>query len=141
MAQQLATVWRRPPSETELAQLMQDWTVEETLVREAQALGLDRDDAMIRNRLHQKMAFLLEAPASGMTPDDAALESFYQADPARFALPVRVSIQQVMLPEGARAEQVRTIRAAFPTVAMPWFRPWSSMAAPRAHQYRCSGPL
>jgi len=44
----------RPASPEELAGLMRDYVREEVYYREALALGLDRDDAVIRNRLRKR---------------------------------------------------------------------------------------
>jgi hypothetical protein len=41
------TTWRRPPSEVELAEIIDATIREELYVREALALGLDRDDAVM----------------------------------------------------------------------------------------------
>ncbi|HYV50941.1 MAG TPA: hypothetical protein VE910_03480, partial [Dongiaceae bacterium] len=47
--------WSRPPTADELAGLVNDYVREEVLMREAISLGLDRDDAVVRRRLAQKM--------------------------------------------------------------------------------------
>ena len=51
LAEQFEAVWRRPPNEAELAGLVEDHVREEVYYREALALGLDRDDTVIRRRL------------------------------------------------------------------------------------------
>ena len=55
---QFAATHGRPPDKTERSGLIQDWVHEEILCREAVALGLDREDAVIRDRLRQKMEFV-----------------------------------------------------------------------------------
>src|SRR5262245_15573805 len=52
--------WGRPPGSDELAGLVADEVREEVLYREALALGLDKDDSIIRRRLAQKMDFLVD---------------------------------------------------------------------------------
>ena len=52
--------WMRPPTQEEMQGLVDDYVREEVYYREALALGLDRDDAVIRGRLMQKMEFLSE---------------------------------------------------------------------------------
>ena len=47
-------VWQRPPTDQELDGLIQDHIREEVYCREATAMGLDRDDIIIRRRLRQK---------------------------------------------------------------------------------------
>ena len=50
--------WQRPPSQEELQGLIRDYVREEVAYREALAMGLDRDDTIIRRRLRQKWEFL-----------------------------------------------------------------------------------
>ena len=47
--------WQRPPSEAEVRGLVDDFIRDEIYYREALALGLDRGDALIRNRMRQRM--------------------------------------------------------------------------------------
>src|SRR5215813_12500050 len=49
--------WQRPPSKDELRGLVRDYVREEVAYREALAMGLDRDDTIIRRRLRQKWEF------------------------------------------------------------------------------------
>src|SRR6056297_3885752 len=60
----LAAQWQaqmgRPPTDTELDGLIQQWLREEIYYREAKAMGLDEDDVIIRRRLAQKLTFLTE---------------------------------------------------------------------------------
>ena len=43
--------WQRPPTAAELKGLIDDYVKEEIFYREALALGLDKDDTVIRRRL------------------------------------------------------------------------------------------
>jgi hypothetical protein len=112
LAAQFSATWMRPPTEAELAALMRDWAAEEALVREALSLGLDRGDAIVRNRLRQKMLFIAEAPVAAMTPDETELSAYYEANAARFARPGALSFAQVSVPEGATEEDVAAMFAA-----------------------------
>jgi hypothetical protein len=47
--------WRRPPTAAESDRLVADFVREEVLYREALALGLDRENLVVRRRLLQKM--------------------------------------------------------------------------------------
>ena len=51
--------WQRPPTPVELKGLIDDHVLEEVLYREGLALGVDRDDTVIRRRVRQKMEFVL----------------------------------------------------------------------------------
>ena len=58
--------WQRPPTASEREGLIRDYIREEVYAREAIALGLDKDDIVIRRRLRQKLEFVSEdvlAPA------------------------------------------------------------------------------
>jgi len=48
-----ARTWSRPPSSHELQGLVDDYVVEEILYRQALAMGMDKNDEMIRLRLRQ----------------------------------------------------------------------------------------
>jgi hypothetical protein len=60
LATGFARTWQRPPTAQELAGLVPDFVKEEVCVREATAMGLDRDDTIVRRRLRQKFEFLTE---------------------------------------------------------------------------------
>ena len=63
--------WQRPPTREELDGLIRDRVREEVYYREAMAMGLDRDDPVIRRRLQQKLEFVTDdvaAPASPLMP-------------------------------------------------------------------------
>ena len=64
LADRFARTWRRPPTQEELDGLVEDDIRDEVLYREGRAAGLDRDDAVIRRRVRQKMEFLAEDMAA-----------------------------------------------------------------------------
>ena len=69
----------RPPSAEELAGLVEQEIDDEILYREAVAMGLDRDDLVIRRRLAVKMEFLTDDLAAVADPDRRAVASFSSA--------------------------------------------------------------
>ena len=97
LAAQFESVWRRAPDAQELEGLVEGFVREEVYYREALALGLDRDDTVIRRRLHLKMQFISEAAAEAMSPDDAVLQEFLDARSDQFAAPERITFRQVFL--------------------------------------------
>jgi len=115
LARQFEATWRRPPTAAEVSGLIDGHIEEEVLVREAQALGLDRGDAVIRQRLAQKMIFLLESDAEAVMPTDADLAGHLAAHPDRFHRAALVAFEQVPL-EGAEAQ---TVLAALRSGAPP----------------------
>ncbi|MHA3977292.1 peptidyl-prolyl cis-trans isomerase [Halovulum sp. GXIMD14794] len=94
---QFASVWNRPPTEQEMSALIEEHIREEVYYREALALGLDSDDAVIRRRLRQKMEFLTEPPADALSADDNALRAFYDANAELFRSPPAITFEQVFL--------------------------------------------
>lgn len=107
LARQFEATWRRPPADDELARLIDAHIREEVLAREAQALNLDRGDAVIRQRLTEKMTFVLESAADAATPTDEALAAHLADHPERFARGALVSFEQIPLRPDAPAAAVR----------------------------------
>ena len=87
----------RPPTDTELAGLIEGFVRDEVYYREARAMGLDQDDPVVRKRMRQKLEFLLEDLATQVTPDDAQLTEFMQRNPDKFRKEPRLSFSQVYL--------------------------------------------
>lgn len=111
IAGQFESVWRRPPDATELEGLVDGYVREEIYYREALALGLDRDDTVIRRRLHLKMEFISDAAAEAMTPDDTVLQEYLDARPDLFSTPERISFRQIFLGEEDPAETLALLAA------------------------------
>lgn len=107
--------WQRPPTARELRGLVDDYVREEVYNREAVALGLDRDDAVIRRRLRQKMEFFSQDLAMQVDPTDAELQAYLDAHPEGFARDARLDFVQVYVSidrrgeAGARAAAVRLL--------------------------------
>ncbi|MGB5878789.1 MAG: peptidylprolyl isomerase [Thermoanaerobaculia bacterium] len=102
-----ARQWRRPPTEQELTGLIESHIREEVLFREALAIGLDRDDTVIRRRLAQKIDFLAQDLALQGTPPEADLRAFFEANSDKFGVPGRISFSHVYVNRdrrGAAAE-------------------------------------
>src|SRR6476619_6768669 len=60
--------WQRPPTPGELKGVIDEYVKEEIYVREALALGLDKDDDAIRRRLRTKIEFLYDAESEALQP-------------------------------------------------------------------------
>ena len=79
------------------------------LYREGLALGLDRDDPVVRNRIRQK-ADLLSEDALTSEPSDRDLEAYLAAHQAEFDIPGRVSFQQIYIDPGRhRGDDLATV--------------------------------
>lgn len=85
--------WQRPPTANERAGLIESFVREEVLYREGLAMGLDRDDPVIRRRIGQKMAFVAEGLAP-QAPTRAELQAWLDAHPAHYAIEARYDLEQ-----------------------------------------------
>ncbi len=96
---QMSAVWLAkglpPPSSEQWRSLIETKVREEVLYREALALGLDRDDTIVKRRMVQKMDFLAQDIAGIKEPTAGELEAWFNADKSRFAIPGRVSFRHV----------------------------------------------
>jgi peptidyl-prolyl cis-trans isomerase C len=96
---QLAVHWlaqgRPLPTAGQMRALIEQRVSEEILSREAVALGLDKDDEIIKRRLAQKMDFLAADIAALQDPGDAELRAWYTQNSDRFALPPRASFRHL----------------------------------------------
>jgi hypothetical protein len=99
--------WQRPPTENELQGLVLDCIREEAAYREALALGLDRDDMIVRRRLRQKLEFVSDGLATRAEPSDAELQSFLQAHKESFLTEPLFSFQQIYFNPQLHGENFR----------------------------------
>jgi len=108
---QLATTWiaagRAPPSPQQMQRLIEDKVREEVLYREALALGLDKDDTIVKRQLARKMEFLAEDVSKLEEPKPGELRVWYEKNKGRFALPPRVTFRHVYFSPDRRGAMVR----------------------------------
>jgi hypothetical protein len=98
--------WQRPPTRDELEGLIRDRVREEVYYREALAMGLDRDDTIIRRRLQQKLEFVTDDVAAVAEPTDAELAEYLKSHADRFRVDRRVTFSQVYLDPNKRGEHL-----------------------------------
>ena len=96
--------WGREPTEPELQTLVDEALDEEILYREAQRLGLDRDDAIVRRRLAQKLTFLLEDAGDTGPPSETEMEEYYARHADRYRRPGRTTFDHVFLSGDTRTD-------------------------------------
>ena len=87
--------WQRPPTAEELEGLIGDYVREEVYCREAIALGLDKDDIVIRRRLQQKLEFITEDVAAQANPTEEQLRTYLKAHPDAFRVEQRFTFKQI----------------------------------------------
>jgi len=113
---QLAVTWlaqgQPPPTAGQLRSLVDQKVTEEILVREAFALGLDRDDEIIKRRLAQKMDFLAADLAAITEPSKAELKEWYSKNADRFALPAHMNFRHLYFSPDKRGIASRDAAAA-----------------------------
>ena len=90
-----ARTWQRPPSEAELKGLVDDYVRDELATREGLAMGLDRDDVIIRRRLRQKLEFLSEDSPDPATVMDAELQAWLDQHPDHYRVEPEMAFRQV----------------------------------------------
>lgn len=89
----------RAPTDAELDAAIERFVRDEVLYREALRLGLDQDDAVVRQRMVSKMDMSASAAAEAAEPSDAQLEEWRAAHPERFAATARYSFDQIYFAE------------------------------------------
>ena len=94
--------WQRRPTVDETQALVNEYIRDEVLYREGIAMGLDRDDAIVRRRIRQKMEFVADLTGD-LQPTDSELQAFVAEHPDRFSGEPSVSFIQVYFPAGAKA--------------------------------------
>ena len=98
--------WRREPTPEEFNRLVENKVQGEILYREALAMGLEKDDEIVKRRMAQKMQFLAEDVAAAREPTTGELKSWFEKNSASFAQPNRVSFRHLYFSpdrRGARA--------------------------------------
>ncbi len=100
--------WQRPPTAEELRSLVDDYVLEEALYREGLELGVDRDDAIIRRRVRQKMEFVVDDIVELAEPTEAELEAWLAEHAQSYARPARFTFRQVYLNADRRGIALRS---------------------------------
>ena len=103
LATQFQATWSRAPSPVELNGLVDSYVRDEILYREGVALGLDRDDAVVKRRVRQKLDVMFEESVAQQAATDADLQAYLDANPAAFRQPAVVSFDQVYFGSNAVA--------------------------------------
>jgi parvulin-like peptidyl-prolyl isomerase len=108
---QLVEYWKlssgREPTKAELTAIIRDRVDEELLAKEAQRLGMDQGDMIVRRRLAQKMAFAAEDLGAVSEPAEAVLRAFYDQTKAQYAVPGHVAFAQVFFTADRGQAQAR----------------------------------
>ncbi len=99
--------WQRPPSPEEFRNLVEDKIQEDVLYREALAMGLDKDDTIVKRRMAQKLQFLAEDVAAAHEPTTDELKAWFEKNSDKFAMPSRVSFRHLYFSTDRRGKRAR----------------------------------
>lgn len=99
--------WHRPPTVQELQALVEDRVREEVLYREGIAMGLDKDDTIVKRRIAQKLQFLAEDVAAAHEPSTDELKAWFEKNKEKFALPSRYSFRHLYFSPDTRGKNAQ----------------------------------
>ncbi|WP_198264826.1 peptidyl-prolyl cis-trans isomerase [sulfur-oxidizing endosymbiont of Gigantopelta aegis] len=111
---QLANTWirnrGRPASAEEREHQLSQLIREKILYREAMALGLDKDDVIVRRRLARKMEYLFNDLSFIPEPTEVELNTYLTAHKDNYILPASISFEQIFLtPSKNNTQRATTI--------------------------------
>jgi hypothetical protein len=96
--------WNRPPSDAEMLGLVRDHLRQTVLYREAVAMGLDKDDIIIRRRMAQKLEFLAQDLITPESPTEEKLQAFFKKNIDRYQIPPLLTFTHVFLDPDKRGD-------------------------------------
>jgi peptidyl-prolyl cis-trans isomerase C len=99
--------WHRQPTPAEFQAMVEDKVREEVLYREGLAMGLDKDDEIVKRRMAQKMQFLAEDVATAHEPSTEELRSWFEKNSSKFALPSRYSFRHLYFSPDKRGKNAQ----------------------------------
>ena len=102
-------VWNRMPTDEELDNLIKEEVRSEVYYRDALALGLDKNDAIVRRRLRQKMEFLTDTGVYLQEPSAGELEAYFAANEQYYRSDPRLAFEQIYLGESPPEDTVSQI--------------------------------
>jgi len=85
------------PTQEELDKQIKYEIREQVLYREAIAIGLEKEDMIIRRRLAQKMKYIFSDLSLIDDPSDEELDTFIENNPSKFTTPAALSFSQVFI--------------------------------------------
>jgi hypothetical protein len=102
----------RAPDAKELQALRQVWLDNEVLYREGLALGLDKGDATIRERVIFKALSMVDAGTRLPSYDDQMLRSWFEKNRVKYDEPARFDFQEAVLAGDSSEATVRAFVSA-----------------------------
>lgn len=102
----------REPNAEELRALRQVWLDNEVLYREGLALGLDKGDNAIRERVIFKALSMVDANTKAPPYDDKILREWFEKNRVRYDVPERFDFQEAVLSGDSSETTVRAFVSA-----------------------------
>jgi hypothetical protein len=100
--------WHRQPTQEEFSGLVEGFIRQEILYREGLAMGLDKDDTIVKRRMAQKMEFLSEDVAAAHEPSSDELRNWYAKNSQKFALADRATFRHLFFGFDRRGQNAQT---------------------------------
>ena len=100
--------WHRQPTSAEFNAMVENKVQEEILYREGLAMGLDRDDTIVKRRLAQKLQFLAEDVATAHEPSTEELRRWFGKNSEKFALPSRMAFRHIFFGFDQRVQNAQS---------------------------------
>lgn len=108
---QFQRVRQRAPTPEERQILVESWVREEIFYREGLAMGLDRDDPIVRRRVAQKLEFIADGAPAAM-PTVAELQAWLDAHADKYRSEPRYTFTQIYFDESRHGEKLEADVAA-----------------------------
>ncbi len=97
--------WNRPPTPKEKQGLIDAYVKESIMYQQALAIGLDRDDTIIRRRLAQKLEFLTRDLTEIASPSKEELRTYFDMHQDQYRTPASLSFTHVYFSTDKRQSQ------------------------------------
>lgn len=96
---------QRPPTADERQELVDGWVREEIFYREGLAMGLDRDDPVVRRRVAQKLEFIGDG-STPAPPTTIELQAWLDGNADRYQIEPRYTLTQVYFDVARHGEKL-----------------------------------
>ncbi len=119
LATSFSSVWKRSPTPDEIKALIKGEVREEVYYRDALALGLDKNDAIVRRRLKQKMEFLTDTGAYLQKPAAGELKAYLAANAKTYRHGARLAFEQIYLGKSPKPASIAQLLSALRSNSVP----------------------
>ncbi len=109
LVMQFERVWQRAPTAQERQALIDSWVRDEVFYREALAMGLERDDPVVRRRLSQKVQFILDTGTDTGAPTDAELQAWLDTHADRYRTEATYALRQAFFDPARHGERFESV--------------------------------